>query len=99
MTIFKRIAAYKTLSNGEPHLRKYSFTKGASAQGIIFDANVPGMEVSACREVIMQMGRPFDTKYSVQVKRDTENRRNYNGLFAMLMFDLCQKKYNAGKQK
>ncbi len=97
MTLFKRIEAYRTLSDGQSRPRKYSFTKGDSSRGVIFEANVPGLEVSACREVVMQLHRPFDTKYSVQVKRNTEQRISYNGLFAMLMFNLCERKYNAGR--
>ncbi len=99
MVLFKRVEAYKKLSECPTVPRKYDVKVGKSTNGTVFDTSTPDMNFNVCREVVLRNNRPYDVRYSLLVHYPNTPRQKYNGLFAMLMFNLSQKKHNAGKQK
>ncbi len=91
---FKRIYVYKQLNDCQVSPRKSVTTPASNETMISFDVMTAGMDIKATRRVVVRKLRPYDNKYMLQIKFG-RNIRQYNGLFAHLMFNLCEKKHNA----
>ncbi len=95
MKISEYIKTYKLASNYASCPNK-DFVRGEFVEYFTYTIDVQGTKIAVARFNLRDY--PQKCSYSLNIKSNSKNT-GCSGLFAQAIYNMCQKKYNAGKQK